>query len=198
VAAQLGLKENVHQVVTMASLVERETAVDAERPLVASVFENRLAKNMPLNDRPRCDLRAGTRGQVAGAIYASDLTRDTPYNTYLHAGLPPGPVANPGMKSLRAAMDPAKRLSLLCGRRANAQGHSLFAEHARRAQPQRGRVPQARAEERQVGDEICIVPAAPRRLRFRSCLRAALTFPTTRHLPVPRSRHVNRQRLRNW
>ena len=52
VAAQLGLKENVHQVVTIASLVERETAVDAERPLVASVFENRLAKNMPLSTDP--------------------------------------------------------------------------------------------------------------------------------------------------
>jgi UPF0755 protein len=128
-AAQLGLKENVHQVVTIASLVERETAVDAERPLVASVFENRLRKNMPLRTDPSVIYGLELIGKWRGTIYASDLTRDTPYNTYLHAGLPPGPVANPGLPSLRAAMDPPQTNYLyFVAAGTDAQGHSLFAE----------------------------------------------------------------------
>jgi peptidoglycan lytic transglycosylase G len=128
-ADELGLKVGVHQVVTMASLVERETAVDAERPLVASVFVNRLAKQMPLNTDPSVIYGLELAGKWRGTIYASDLTRDTPYNTYLHAGLPPGPVANPGMPSLRAAMDPAKTNYLyFVAAGTDAQGHSLFAE----------------------------------------------------------------------
>ena len=128
VAAQLGLKENVHRVVTMASLVERETAVDAERPLVASVFENRLAKKMPLNTDPAVIYGLELTGHWRGVIHQSDLARDTPYNTYLHAGLPPGPVANPGAPSLRAAMNPAKTNYLyFVAAGTDAQGHSLFA-----------------------------------------------------------------------
>ena len=127
-AGQLGLNENVHRVVTMASLVERETAVNAERPLVASVFENRLAKNMPLMTDPSVIYGLELQGQWRGAIYQSDLTRNTPYNTYLHAGLPPGPVANPGLPSLRAAMMPAKTDYLyFVAAGANAQGRSEFA-----------------------------------------------------------------------
>jgi len=126
-AAQLGLDQNVHQVVTIASLVERETAVDSERPLVASVFENRLAKQMPLKTDPAVIYGLELGGRWRGAIYASDLTRDTPYNTYLRTGLPPGPVANPGMASLRAAMDPAQTNYLyFVAAGVNAQGHSRF------------------------------------------------------------------------
>jgi len=127
--AQLGLKENVHQVVTIASLVERETAVDAERPLVASVIENRLARNMPLNIDPAVIYGLEVAGHWRGAIYQSDLTRDTPYNTYLHAGLTPGPVCNPGIPSLRSAMNPPKTSYFyFVAAGTNAQGHSLFAE----------------------------------------------------------------------
>jgi UPF0755 protein len=127
-ASQLGLRENVHDVVTKASLVERETAVDSERPLVASVFENRLAKNMPLMTDPSVIYGLELQGLWRGTIYASDLKRNTPYNTYLHAGLPPGPVANPGIKSLRAAMDPARTNYLyFVAAGANPQGKSLFA-----------------------------------------------------------------------
>jgi len=127
VAEQLGLKGNVHQIVTMASLVERETAVDAERPLVASVVLNRLAKNMPLRTDPSVIYGLELEGKWRGTIYASDLTRNTPYNTYLHAGLPPGPVANPGIPSLRAAMDPPKTNYLyFVAAGTDAQGHSLF------------------------------------------------------------------------
>jgi UPF0755 protein len=112
----------------MASLVERETAVDAERPLVASVFVNRIAKNMPLMTDPALIYGLELQGQWRGAIYQSDLTRDTPYNTYLHTGLPPGPVANPGLRSLRAAMEPAKTSYLyFVAAGANAQGKTLFA-----------------------------------------------------------------------
>jgi UPF0755 protein len=128
VAGQLELKRNVHAVVTMASLVERETAVDQERPLVASVFENRLAKKMPLMTDPAVIYGLEVEGRWRGAIYQSDLHLDTPYNTYLHAGLPPGPVANPGLPSLRAAMMPAKTDYLyFVAAGANAQGRSEFA-----------------------------------------------------------------------
>jgi UPF0755 protein len=126
-AAQLGLKGNMHAVVTMASLVERETAVDAERPLVASVFSNRLAINMPLMTDPAVIYGLELEGRWRGKIYQSDLSFKTPYNTYLNAGLPPGPIANPGMKSLRAAMQPAKTDYLyFVAAGANPQGHSLF------------------------------------------------------------------------
>jgi peptidoglycan lytic transglycosylase G len=135
-AAEIGLKQNVHQVVTIASLVERETAIDAERPLVASVFENRLAKNMPLMTDPAVIYGLELEGRWRGAIYQSDLKRNTPYNTYLHAGLPPGPVSNPGLRSLKAAMNPAQTNYLyFVAAGANPQGKSLFAsslaEHTR-------------------------------------------------------------------
>jgi UPF0755 protein len=136
IAGQIGLKGNVHRVVTMASLVERETAVDAERPLVAGVFENRLAKQMPLMTDPAVIYGLEVDGRWQGVIYRSDLKFDTPYNTYLHAGLPPGPVSNPGVKSLRAAKDPARTNYLyFVAAGANPQGRSLFAsteeEHER-------------------------------------------------------------------
>ena len=127
VAAQLGLKGNIHAVVTMASLVERETAVDAERPLVASVFTNRLAKNMPLMTDPSLIYGLELEGRWRGTIYQSDLSSKSPYNTYLLAGLPPSPIANPGVKSLRAAMEPAKTDYLyFVAAGANPQGRSLF------------------------------------------------------------------------
>jgi len=129
VAQELGLKENVHRVVTIASLVERETAVDSERSLVASVFENRLKQKMPLMTDPAVIYGLELEGHWRGTIYSSDLARDTAYNTYRHAGLPPGPVANPGVPSLKAAMNPADSNYLYfvaAGR--NAQGHSRFSE----------------------------------------------------------------------
>ncbi len=127
-AEQVGLTGNVHKVVTIASLVERETALDAERPLVASVFENRLAKGMPLMTDPSVIYGLELQRQWRGTIYASDLKRETPYNTYLHAGLPPGPVANPGIRSLRAAMQPALTSYLyFVAANQNPQGRSVFA-----------------------------------------------------------------------
>jgi len=107
-AGSLGLQANYHHVVTVASLVERETPVDSERPLVASVFENRLARDMPLMTDPSVIYAALLDGRYRGAIFASDLQAASPYNTYRYPGLPPGPICNPGMASLKAAMNPAQ------------------------------------------------------------------------------------------
>jgi len=127
VAGQLGLAGNIHTVVTMASVVERETAVDGERPLVASVLENRLAKGMPLMTDPAVIYGLELEGRWRGTIYQSDLTRDTAYNTYLHKGLPPGPISNPGARSLRAAMEPTRTDYLyFVAAGADPQGHSVF------------------------------------------------------------------------
>lgn len=126
-AGTIGLTANFHKIVTLASLVERESAVDAERPLVASVFENRLAAGMPLMTDPAVIYGLQLDNSWRGTIYRSDLTRDTPYNTYLHKGLPPGPIANPGARALRAAMEPAKTDYLyFVAAGADPQGHSLF------------------------------------------------------------------------
>jgi UPF0755 protein len=128
-AEQLGLKTNVHDVVTEGSLIERETAVDGERPLVASVFQNRLAAGMPLMTDPAVIYGLQLENHWRGTIYQSDLSRPTAYNTYLHKGLPPGPIANPGAKALHAAMDPAKTDYLyFVAAGANPQGHSLFSQ----------------------------------------------------------------------
>jgi len=127
-ALQLGLSHDVHQTVTLASLVERETALDSERPLVASVFENRLEKQMPLMTDPAVIYGLLLQNAWRGTIYASDLQRDTPYNTYMHPGVPPGPIANPGIKSLKAALQPAQTDYLyFVAASKNPQGKSLFA-----------------------------------------------------------------------
>lgn len=127
-AAVLGLSVNVHRTVTLASLVEKETAIDGERPVVASVFENRLQKNMPLMTDPSVIYGLQLQNQWRGTLYQSDLKRDTPYNTYVHAGLPPGPVANPGIKAIKAAMAPAQTDYLyFVAAGENPQGKSLFA-----------------------------------------------------------------------
>jgi UPF0755 protein len=102
----LGLHQDAHRLVTLASIVEKETADPDERAEVASVYANRLAKNMALAADPTVVYGAELKGDYRGAIYQSDLQSDSPYNTYKFAGLPPGPIANPGAASLRAAMQP--------------------------------------------------------------------------------------------
>jgi UPF0755 protein len=127
-AASLGLEGNVHRVVTLASLIERETPIDKERPLVASVFENRLAKGMALATDPSVIYAAMLAGRYRGTIYQSDLNYDSPYNTYRSQGLPPGPICNPGMASLSAALHPAKTDYLyFVAASADPSGHSRFA-----------------------------------------------------------------------
>jgi UPF0755 protein len=135
VATGLGLQGDDHRVVTLASLIERETPIAAERPLVASVFVNRLAKGMPLMTDPSVIYAALLDGRYRGTIYASDLQADSPYNTYKHAGLPPGPICSPGADSLKAAMHPAQTNYLyFVAASADPSGKSRFSatleEHA--------------------------------------------------------------------
>jgi UPF0755 protein len=147
-ATRIGLNTSVHTTVTLASLVEKETPVDAERPLVASVFNNRLAKSMPLMTDPSVIYAALLEGRYRGTIYQSDLQADSSYNTYRHAGLPPGPICNPGLKSLEAAMHPAATDYLyFVAASADPSGKSRFSatieEHAKDVQAYRRAVRQA-------------------------------------------------------
>ncbi len=139
VAAQLNLASNLPSTVTLASLIEKEVSDDAERPLVASVFQNRLAQGMPLATDPSVIYAALLENRYRGAIYASDLQSPSPYNTYRHPGLPPGPIANPGIAALKAALSPARTNYLYFV--ADAQGHSRFsatlAQHAQQVQTYR-------------------------------------------------------------
>jgi UPF0755 protein len=107
VAASLELANDVHRIVTMASIVEKETAVAQERPLVASVYYNRLTKRMALDADPSVIYAELLANTYQGALHHDDMQTKSPYNTYRYAGLPPGPIANPGRGSLEAAMHPA-------------------------------------------------------------------------------------------
>jgi UPF0755 protein len=98
----------VEQVVTLASLVERETPRADERPLVAGVFYNRLRRGFPLQCDPTVQYAKSLTGDPGKKVRPEDLHIRSPYNTYVHRGLPPGPIANPGEASLRAALYPAQ------------------------------------------------------------------------------------------
>jgi UPF0755 protein len=115
---------NLAQTVTMASLIEKEVSQDAERPLVAGVFVNRLAQNIPLATDPTVIYAALLDGRWTGVIHASDLQSPSLYNTYRHTGLPPGPICNPGLAALRAAISPAHTDFLYFV--SDAAGHSRF------------------------------------------------------------------------
>jgi UPF0755 protein len=99
---------SARQAVTLASLIEKEARVDRERELISSVFHRRLKINMNLGCDPTVIYAAILAGNYRGKIYQSDLDRDSPYNTYKRAGLPPGPIASPGKRSLQAAVNPAE------------------------------------------------------------------------------------------
>ena len=94
--------------VTLASMIEKETGFPAERATVASVFKNRLRIGMTLDCDPTVIYAALMEDRYRGVIHRSDLDNAHPYNTYRHAGLPPGPIANPGASSLAAALHPAE------------------------------------------------------------------------------------------
>jgi UPF0755 protein len=98
---------SVHDVVTLASLVEKETAKPDERPLVAAVYRNRLRIGMGMQADPTVVYALQKAGRYDGNIRRDDLQVDSPYNTYRFAGLPPGPIASPGKPSLEAAVAPA-------------------------------------------------------------------------------------------
>jgi len=110
-ATSIGLLNNqknekgIHQIVTMASIVEKEAKLEDERPLIASVFYNRLKKGMKLQS---CATVEYILGFSKPRLSNEDLKIDSPYNTYLYSGLPPGPICNPGLSSLKAALNPAQ------------------------------------------------------------------------------------------
>jgi UPF0755 protein len=95
------------QLVTLASLVEKETATAEERPLVAAVYRNRLGIQMPMQADPTVIYALQKAGAYKGNLTRDNLQFDSPYNTYRYPGLPPGPIASPGRASLQAAAKPA-------------------------------------------------------------------------------------------
>jgi UPF0755 protein len=113
------------QTVIMASIIEKETAVPEERPLVASVYYNRLDKKIALDADPSIIYAELLAGTYQGALHHEDMSFSSPYNTYRNAGLPPGPIGNPGRSSLEAAMHPAQSDYFYFV--ADAQGHHRFA-----------------------------------------------------------------------
>jgi len=113
VAEQIGLTTSgqgtdVQKTVTMASIIEKETAIPQERSIVASVYYNRLTRNIALQADPSVIYAELLNGNYAGALHHSDMRFQSAYNTYTHPGLPPGPIGNPGRSSLEAALHPAK------------------------------------------------------------------------------------------
>ena len=110
VAQEIGLNaalnSDLHRTVTMASIIEKETAAAEERPRVASVYYNRLALKMALDADPSVIYGQLVTGTYAGTLHHADLAVNSPYNTYRFAGLPPGPIANPGRSALQAALHP--------------------------------------------------------------------------------------------
>jgi UPF0755 protein len=98
--------ESPYQALIMASIVEKETGVASDRPAIAAVFVNRLRRGMLLQTDP--SVIFGLGNSFDGNLRKRDLQADTPYNTYTRAGLPPTPIATPGLASLRAALHPAK------------------------------------------------------------------------------------------
>ena len=102
----------VFQAVTLASIIQREAILDEEMPMIASVFYNRLAVDMPLQTDPTVQYALGYNAAQAtwwtNPLSAQDLQFDSPYNTYVFHGLPPGPISNPGMPALQAVASPAR------------------------------------------------------------------------------------------
>ncbi|MFZ2950460.1 MAG: endolytic transglycosylase MltG [Desulfuromonadaceae bacterium] len=100
-----GLRISRHEIVTLASIIEKEAVSADEKPIISSVFHNRLRIGMPLQSDPTAVY--GVRA-FSGRVSKADIQRPSPYNTYLNRGLPPGPIGNPGKDAVLAAMNPAK------------------------------------------------------------------------------------------
>jgi UPF0755 protein len=133
---------SLYQAVTLASIVEREAVVSDERPLIASVFLNRLSAGMNLDADPTVQYALGRQADGSwwkAPLDAADLDFDSPYNTYVYPGLPPGPISNPGLDALRAVAFPAETDYLyfraLCDGSGLHAFASTFEEHLQNACP---------------------------------------------------------------
>lgn len=104
VYAESGSSYSLNDIITVASIIERECKVDEERPLVASVIYNRLAKGMPLQ---MCSTVQYVLGKQKEVLTYADTRIESPYNTYTNTGLPPGPICSPGLAAIKAALNPA-------------------------------------------------------------------------------------------
>jgi UPF0755 protein len=109
-------------------MVEREARKPEERPKVASVFRNRLKIGMKLDCDPTTVYAALLENRYRGTIYKSDLANTSAWNTYQHTGLPPGPIANPGIKTIQAALAPADTHYLYFVAKADGSGGHNFSE----------------------------------------------------------------------
>lgn len=116
---------SLHEVVTLASIVEREAIVDEERPLIAAVFLNRLQRGWLLQS---CATVQYALGEVKPVLLYKDLEIQSPYNTYLYRGLPPGPIASPGEASLQAVLNPADVEYMFFVARGDGTGRHYFAK----------------------------------------------------------------------
>ena len=126
VAQQVGLVSgDVPRVVTMASIIEKETAAPEERARVASVYYNRLAQKMALDADPSVIYAELLQGTYRGSLHHDDLAVNSPYNTYRFPGLPPGPIGNPGRSALEAALRPESTKFLYFV--SDGNGHHRFA-----------------------------------------------------------------------
>jgi UPF0755 protein len=124
----LGTPANVHDTVTLAAMVEREARLPEERPVVASVFQNRLRIGMKLDCDPTTVYAALLESRYRGIIHRSDLANRSPWNTYRHPGLPPGPIANPGLGAIEAVLAPAATPFLYFVAKADGSGGHNFSE----------------------------------------------------------------------
>jgi UPF0755 protein len=127
VAQQIGLNSAVPRVVTMASIVEKETAAPEERPRVASVYYNRLELKMALDADPSVIYAELLAGTYQGSLHHADMSVNSPYNTYRFPGLPPGPIGNPGRSALEAALHPENTNFLYFV--SDGNGHHRFAHN---------------------------------------------------------------------
>ena len=125
VAREIGLSTDVEKTVTLASIIEKETAAPDERPTVSSVYYNRMEKRIPLQADPSVIYAELLKGRYSGALHHADMEFKSAYNTYTHAGLPPGPIGNPGRTSLEAAIHPANTDYFYFV--SNGNGHHRFA-----------------------------------------------------------------------
>lgn len=126
-------KFTFHEIVTLASLIEKETGLGTERKLISSVFHNRLVKKMRLQTDPTVIY---AMINFDGNIRKKDLSIDSPYNTYKYHGLPPGPIASPGLDSIRAALEPdhSDYLYFVSRKDGSHQFSTNYADHSRAVQ----------------------------------------------------------------